>query len=115
MPYRGTLKQCINCAVLNFTNNDFRLLYILHCPHGKYYTCATEEQATDLLISPASPEHRIVFHGTLAELKAFHGHDQLHLFDLGVSDASTKAQPLGEQQHRDPAPQPPPSDEPQAG
>jgi hypothetical protein len=71
MLVRGSLKKCIKTLEYQLTDGGHKQLSIVHCPRGKYYTVLTEDELLDYNNRPVSDQMRLLWRGTLGELKQF--------------------------------------------
>jgi len=71
MLVRGSLKKCIECLIFQFNHGGHKMLSIIHCERGKYYTVLTEDQPMDYNNRPKSDDMRLMWRGTERELARF--------------------------------------------
>jgi hypothetical protein len=79
MAHRGSLKSCINNAILILQSSSDQYINIVHSKTGSYYSVLT---IAELIVAESKgkmDKHRLVFQGTLREIKEFVLTDQLSL------------------------------------
>lgn len=78
---RASLKKCIECLIFQFNHGGHKMLSIVHCPRGKYYTVYSETQIQEYNTRPKSNDMRLLFRGTERELAQFAAQVPPTLFD----------------------------------
>jgi len=86
---RGSLKKCIECLIFQFNHAGHKMLSIVACPYGKYYTVYSEDQIQIYNTKIKSNDMRLLFRGTERELAQFAKIVPPTLFDEVNADEST--------------------------
>ncbi len=71
MSYRGSLTQCIDMLGSMYGANETQWISIIQVPRGKYYKIMTDGELEIAELDPNDGDSRLVFRGTLKELKIF--------------------------------------------
>jgi len=83
MATRGSLKQCVDFLLSSYTYNKHQYSTLLASENGNYYSVVTEDELLKMTDTGQEGKHRILFRGTLGELKAIArlGQTQRSIFD----------------------------------
>jgi hypothetical protein len=95
MPFRGSLRTCIEQLADRFRTMHDDALAIMCCDSGKYYTAATEQEMTEIATGEHAAAHRLVFAGSARELAAFTTSNQLALDLIGDECDNPETDPTG--------------------
>ena len=85
MPNRGSLTFCVHALGLLWRQTPDIMLSIIHHPRAKYYSTVTDEELDKPEYKPETGDVRLVFRGTVGELRALMKAQQLDL-EIGLSD-----------------------------
>ena len=83
MPYRGSLTGCINQLGIMWRQTPNVMLSIISHPRAKYYSTVTDAELASPEYKPETGDVRLVFRGTIGELRALMKAPQLDM-DIGL-------------------------------